>query len=213
VKPFSPSLYVLVMGALACAAGGCKSRDHNEARVELYSKKGILNDDTADPNWIYNGKLPQLVDPRLIVSLKSHTVRINGWAPAGFDTSTLPDYVHVDDLGGKKRLMVVFPIATVDPGQNPKGNAPGSYYDVKIFPWTPRGVGENKNTSWGGFPYIEYEHGRNIDADITVLCSGDAKHESATKSIRAGSPESLVSVTNDFDKIVGGSPGWQTLGR
>ena len=146
---------------------GCKKRGFNKAATKSLEDPGL---DGSDPHWIYDGKLPHLSGVKITVSTKGHTARVQGFAPSGFDASKLPEYAHAENIGGKTRITVVYPIATVDesgvhedgtPARNPD---PGTYKSVSVFPYNPYGTGgaANKNTPWGGFPYIEYDHARNI---------------------------------------------------
>lgn len=125
--------------------------------------------DGNDPVWIYGGPLPQLTNVRIVVSTRGHTARITGFAPTGW-SGTLPPHAIADVIGGRKRITVVYPIATVDnsyvraDGTNARNADKGSYTNIRVYPYTPYGVGseENRNTPWGGFPYIEYDRNRSI---------------------------------------------------
>jgi hypothetical protein len=127
------------------------------------------NRDKNDPVWVYSGLLPKLQDVRVKVSVRGHTVRVIGFLPASF-TGTLPEHAIEETISGRRRVMVVYPIATVDSnfikedGEQASNAAVGEYRNVGVYPYNPYGVGgeKNKNTPWGGFPYIEYERGRNI---------------------------------------------------
>jgi hypothetical protein len=133
--------------------------------------------DGNDPVWVYSGLIPKLSDVQLKVSMRGHTVRVIGFAPPGF-SQTLPDYAISDEIEGKKRIMVVYPIATVDKSRprddgSPARNADvGLYKNVTVFPYNPFGIGSNKTTPWGGFPYIEYERSRNIAFHGPITRSG-----------------------------------------
>lgn len=152
-----------LFAVLSLPSTGCKSRSNNES---------IVNDlrdprrDGNDPDWIYNGPLPKLEAPiKINVSIRSHTARVVGFIPASVDVATLlknAPHAHVDNIGGRNRLTVVYPVATVNPGLNPRGNSLGEKKGVSIFPYNPFGLGSHADTPWGGFPYIEYDNDRSI---------------------------------------------------
>lgn len=133
--------------------------------------------DGNDPVWVYSGLVPKLSDVQIKVSMRGHTVRVIGFAPQGF-TQNLPEYSVMDEIDGKKRIMIVYPIATVDKSHSrddgsPARNAdPGLYQNVTVFPYNPFGVGSNRTTPWGGFPYIDYERSRNIAFHGPITRSG-----------------------------------------
>ncbi len=116
----------------------------------------------AGPQWVYNGPLPALEDPSVVVSLKGHTVRVTGFLPAGF-SEPLPYYAVTDVVGERTRLTVVYPIATGDLSAfNANGsavrNAPGRYSSMIAYPRKVR----NSIAEWGGFPFLVYNTGREI---------------------------------------------------
>jgi hypothetical protein len=133
--------------------------------------------DGNDPVWVYSGLIPKLSDVQLKVSMRGHTVRVIGFAPQGF-SQALPDYAVSDQIDGRQRIMVVYPIATVDRSHTRDDGSParnadvGIYRNVTVFPYNPFGIGSSKTTPWGGFPYIEYERSRNIAFHGPITRSG-----------------------------------------
>lgn len=176
-------LACLVSASLVASLGaGCKARVFNESKQgEGAAVKDLKdpNKDKSDPVWIYGGPIPQLTEVRIVVSVRGHTARVTGFAPPDWSGS-LPPHAVLDDIGGRKRITVVYPIATVDKnyvrpdGTKATNAAKGSYKKVRVYPYNPFGVGseENQNTPWGGFPYIEYELGRSIAFHGPITRSG-----------------------------------------
>jgi hypothetical protein len=151
-------------------SSGCVKMVENKANQDSEAKDiKDPNRDRDDPVWVYGGLLPKLDDVTIKVSIRGHTVRVTGFLPSSF-TGAVPPHAFEEKIGGRRRVMVVYPIATVDSnyikdnGERASNAAPGEYRNVGVYPYNPYGVGgeQNKNTPWGGFPYIEYERGRNI---------------------------------------------------
>ena len=107
---------------------------------------------TAGPNtdrWVYNGMLPHLEEPSVVVALTTHTARVTGFLPEGFDASKLPYYVKdsVKEDGGRTQISVVYPIAT---GAS-VNQQPNDYVTERIFPHRT-----DSSAPWGGFPFMSY---------------------------------------------------------
>jgi hypothetical protein len=108
---------------------------------------------TAGPNsdrWVYNGTLPHLEDPSIVVALTSHTARVSGLLPSSFDVSKLPFYTKdtaTGDENGRTRISVVYPIAT---GAS-VNQQPDDYVTERVFPHRT-----DSSAPWGGFPFISY---------------------------------------------------------
>jgi hypothetical protein len=112
----------------------------------------------SDSNkWIYNGPLPALVEPSIVVSIAGHTARVSGYLPTGF-AGAIPFYATTADDRGRTRLTVVYPIAT-----GASTNAPGMYPDIRGLPYVPYAPNSSGDyVPWGGFPFLEYNHRRGI---------------------------------------------------
>lgn len=184
--PFSTlksAMLVTVGASLLTAVSACQLTNPGTKKApENESELSDLNDprrDRNDPVWVYSGLLPHLSDTRVRISTRGHTARITGFLPDGFN-GRIPEHAIVDEISDKKRVTVVYPIATVNPntfndsGQRASNAAPGEYKNVAVFPYNPFGVGgeKNKNTPWGGFPYIEYERNRSIALHGPITRSG-----------------------------------------
>jgi hypothetical protein len=160
---------VVTATTIGCSAdetnGGSASTDEDE----LLRKTG------PTAHWSYQGLLPTLESPKVIVSLKGHTVHVSGRLPQGF-ADRLPFHARTQEVAGRTMVHVAYPIATVDPnGRLPDGqrtrNPEPFTYDVC--------GGDNFHASngigaFGGFPFIEYVCNHR-DADGRVR-SGIAFH-------------------------------------
>jgi hypothetical protein len=143
----------------------CSEDDMYPDSRSLVSSEGP----TGSPNWYYHGPMPRLVGTRkIVISLKSHTLRITGYLPDDFK-GKLPDYAHVEELYGKRWVQIVYPIAT---GTEDGNNAPGEYNDVRAMPYTPYNVAQNK-VPWGGFPFIKYNRERGIAFHGPITANGN----------------------------------------
>ena len=96
--------------------------------------------------------LPHLDQPTITVSLATHTARVSGLLPLGFD-GPLPFYAEQAAESGRTRVTIVYPVAT-----GAHTNGPGSYPDINGLPY----VVDNAHAEWGGFPYLEYNHARGL---------------------------------------------------
>jgi hypothetical protein len=108
--------------------------------------------DKTSPKWIYAGMLPSLDAPEITVSLASSTARVTGLLPDDF-AGDLPFYAVETQDGARRRLTVVYPVAT-----GAHTNGPGNYQDLRGVPY----VVTNAHAEWGGFPYLEYNHPRGL---------------------------------------------------
>jgi hypothetical protein len=77
--------------------------------------------------------------------------------PAGF-TGPLPFYATAETVAGRRRLTVVYPVAT-----GSATNAPGMYPDIRGLPYVPYARNSSGDyVPWGGFPFLAYNHRRGI---------------------------------------------------
>lgn len=99
--------------------------------------------------WVYNGTLPHLEDPSIVMSRYTHTARVTGFLPAGYDASQLPFYAkdQARQVGGRTKIDVVYPVATGSSFNLPRG----TYTTERI--WARR---TDSSAPWGGFPFISY---------------------------------------------------------
>ena len=112
----------------------------------------------SDSNkWIYNGMLPALIEPSIVVSLAGHTARVTGFLPNGY-SGALPFYATEAMVSGRRQVTVVYPVAT-----GATTNAPGMYPDIRGLPYVPYAPNSSGDyIPWGGFPFLEYNHRRGI---------------------------------------------------
>lgn len=153
------ALTATILAALAAAAGtGCASSVEEDEEVGI--DEGELSSQNKRATWVYQGPLPTLESPEIVISMTAHTLRVTGYLPDGFDRSKIPFYALPQDEGGRTRIHVVYPVASGKPG-TPRPNK--SYDEVFI---NPHHITQGY---FGGFPFIGYSgllgmHGP-IDAD------------------------------------------------
>jgi hypothetical protein len=149
-----------IVGSVVVALGCGLSSNDGSAGDEMRMASG-------SPPWLYEGPVPVLDSPSMIVSLTGHTLRVTGALPEGFDASQLPDYVVVTDGGGRTMATIVYPIATG--AKNPQGqwnnvpNVPPNpvprYDHLNVRPYRPN---DSAGEAWGGFPFLNYHDQRRF---------------------------------------------------
>lgn len=134
------SLSALVaLSITACSAEEVEEGDSGEEALA----KGENTD-----RWVYNGTLPHLENPSVVISYQAHTARITGTLPARFDASKLPFYAkQTRQVGGRTIVDIVYPVATGAQFRLPAG-------DYKLDRFYPRRT--DSSSPWGGFPFISY---------------------------------------------------------
>ena len=145
-------LLLLMVGAAACAAP-------TEAADEGSSADAIKKPGVTSPPWIYEGSLPALESPQIVVSITGHTARITGLLPQGFDASTIPYYAMTEPEGDRTRVHVVYPVATGKKVDGKWNNVPGHYDHLNVRPYRPN---DSKKEHWGGFPFLNYHDDRRF---------------------------------------------------
>ncbi len=123
-----------------------------------------------DHQWIYNGILPALESPQLVLSVRGHTVRVTGLLPRDWHRP-LPYYAVLEPSGGRTRAHVVYPIATANTAAGSTNASAGDYPNLGGPVYTPNNVGGN-GVPWGGFPYLEYDHNRGIALHGPITWTG-----------------------------------------
>lgn len=175
MSPFARIGFVVLalVGAAGCAPVEADVPEGADADGEEVLRR---TRDTA--NWSYQGPMPTLDSPRVVVSLAGHTVRVTGLLPTSF-TGTLPYHAitEPDPAGtGRTQVTLVYPIATGNPNsttesgltvRNPEPNDYRVCRGTLSAPTTDR-------AAFGGFPFIEYVCGHR-DRDGR-LRSGIAFH-------------------------------------
>lgn len=155
------SLKTLLPLALLTAlfTAGCEEAGDPVTGDEDYLKN-VEKTGGASQKWIYQGAMPKLEQPAIVVSLKAHTARVTGLLPASF-TGTLPFYaIPKTEPSGRIRVTVVYPVATgaVDPSTGKAPMAPGHYSTLWGVPFTPT----TDKAAWGGFPFMKYHASRGL---------------------------------------------------
>src|SRR5689334_12124571 len=99
------ALALLSVSLFACTAVGCGSSEEDDVDVG----EGQLQKGPNSDRWVYNGKLPHLEQPSIVVAQTPHTMRVTGLVPAGFDVSKLPFFAKdgmVTEESGRTRLNI-----------------------------------------------------------------------------------------------------------
>lgn len=155
-------LGLMPLAALACAAPAADEGTGSSTEDALVER--------ADDHWFYGGPLPMLESPRVVTSLRGHTVRVSGLLPAGAPVPQLP-HVRATPEGARTRLDVVYPIATARPGK--ANSRPGTYAFHSVRPYRPDGLALTReegwhDVPWGGFPFFAYNGGIAFHGPITA---------------------------------------------
>lgn len=145
------ALVVSTLSILAGCAVGCGAPTSEGAEDDPATP---TNDDelragSNSDRWVYNGLLPHLEDPSLVVAQTAHTVRVTGFLPDNYDVSKLPFYAKdgVEEVSGRTKISVVYPIAT---GES-VNHQPDDYWTERVYPRRT-----DSSAPWGGFPFISY---------------------------------------------------------
>ncbi|MBI5514119.1 MAG: L,D-transpeptidase family protein [Deltaproteobacteria bacterium] len=168
---------VLVAGVLTALAG-CADPELLGDDGDDGLDNGAFNLGTEEirsvgsPPWVYAGPLPALLEPKVVVSLNGHTLRVVGELPSGFN-GTVPYYATEERVNGKRMVTVVYPIAT---GASAGLDTPGRFYSVVATPFRPNGIARPSTgptyVSWGGFPFMAYNGGVAFHGPITYTADG-----------------------------------------
>lgn len=135
---FSALLGLGIAGCASAETADDQSAEEDELRAGSNSDK-----------WVYNGPLPHLENPSIVMSRYTHTARITGLLPAGYDVSKLPFYAkdQARQVGGRTQIDIVYPVATGSSFNLPRGN----YTTERVWPRRT-----DSSAPWGGFPFISY---------------------------------------------------------
>jgi hypothetical protein len=133
----------------SAAAVGCAATDEGATGSDNGASEDELRQGPNSARWVYNGKLPHLENPSIVVGQTTHTVRITGFLPADYDQNDLPFYTAdtATPVDGRTRIDVVYPIAT---GAS-VNHQPNNYLTERVFPRRT-----DSSAPWGGFPFISY---------------------------------------------------------
>ncbi len=158
---FRTLLPALLASLSVLAASGCaEESDGGVATSDESDLKDVEKSGGKSQNWIYQGPLPAIEKPTIVVSLKAHTARITGLLPATFK-GDLPFWaVPGTEADGRTRVTVVYPVATgaIDPETGTAPAGPGHYSELFGIAFTPT----NEKASWGGFPFFKYHMRRGL---------------------------------------------------
>lgn len=152
-----PTASVLLAALVVACSAAEADDDDASGNADAIEKSG------ESPPWIYEGPLPTLVEPSLVVSIAGHTLRVSGTLPEGFDVETLPWYaLRSTTPEGQQKISVVYPVAT---GRMIKGqwnNVPGHYDHLNVRPYRPKDPDQSGKEHWGGFPFLNYHDARRF---------------------------------------------------
>ncbi len=172
-----------ILALIAALACGCSSEP---AETVDQGEDDLLRKTAATSSWSYHGLVPQLDSPAITVSIAGHTAHVTGFLPASF-TGKLPFHARTEEVSGRTRVHLAYPIATVDPN----GHLPDGTPTRNPEPFTYATCGgdmahaTNSIGDFGGFPFIEYICGHR-DSDGRVR-SGIAFHGPITSAPIGGS--------------------------
>ena len=173
----------VILGSMG--SSGCAADTGNEDDSYDSEDQDLLKKTASTSSWSYRGLMPRLDSPELTVSLKGHTVHVAGYLPASFQ-GQLPFYARTEQVNGRTKVHVAYPIATV----NPNGTLPSGVRTRNPEPFTYKICGgdnhhaTNSTGDFGGFPFVEYICGHR-DADGRVR-SGIAFHGPITATNASG---------------------------
>lgn len=130
---------------LALGIAGCAT----DTTEDSPSSEDDLSAGSNSDKWVYNGPLPHLESPSIVMSRYTHTARISGFLPAGYNVANLPFYAkdQARQVGGRTKIDVVYPVATGSSFNLPRGN----YTTERVWPRRT-----DSSAPWGGFPFISY---------------------------------------------------------
>jgi len=145
----------LTASTLGCTPEGDTSTQSEEAFLKDAEKSG-----GSSQKWLYEGPMPKLDAPAIVVSLKANTLRVTGLLPDGY-AEKLPFYAKSKiESDGHTRVTLVYPVATgkIDPSTGDAPMAPGHYGTLWGIPFTPT----TDDAAWGGFPFLKYHPTRGL---------------------------------------------------
>jgi hypothetical protein len=148
------SSVVLLLLAACTAACSATAEPQEDASADAIRKLG-----TTSPPWLYEGPMPALESPSIVVSITGHTARITGLLPADYDVAKLPYYVEKESDGDRVRVHVVYPVATGRKVNGKWNNVPGTYDHLNVRPYRPN---DTSKEHWGGFPFLNYHDDRRF---------------------------------------------------
>jgi len=172
----SMKLSLIALAAVALASTvGCAGQSPDENTDD--SGADLIRKTSSTSSWQYHGIMPELESPQLTVSLKGHTVHLQGLLPRNVAVESLPFHVKTEAApGGRTMVHAAYPIATVNthltaPSGLPARNPEPFDYSVCAGTMSAASVSEG---AYGGFPFIEYIcHHRDHDGRVR---SGIAFH-------------------------------------
>lgn len=173
-------LTLAALGTAGCAA------DEGEDPVES-GTDDLLKRTALTSSWSYHGLMPELESPKLTVSLKGHTVHVQGYLPRNVAASSLPFHARTEkDASGRVVVHVAYPIATVNNHSTTISGLPARNPEPFEYEMCGGDMHHASNDvgAFGGFPFMEYVCGHR-DHDGRVR-SGIAFHGPITSEDVSG---------------------------
>lgn len=189
--------------ALVIVIAGCRNapKDANDSEARnLWASVGQSDE------WYYNGPMPALEGAEIFASQTAHTLRITGLVPENFK-GALPAYANAEVIDGRTRVNVVYPIAT---GASTVPLAK-DYTNVSLVPRVTKSHGND----YGGFPYIEFDHGRNFafHGPITTSWETDYQWELIRGKVSGGCNRMQGEHVLELAQMLGGDMRNSSIGK
>lgn len=187
------SILVASLVALGAIATGCAAErdDAGDPAPDVENGDVAIQKMLESPPWVYEGPMPALVSPALVVSITGHTLRVTGTLPDGFDAETLPWYaLRSKTQDGHTKVSVVYPVATGKEQNGKFNNVPGHYDHLNVRPYRPKDADQLGKEHWGGFPFLNYHDARRfalhgpIDYTSDTDVSGDGTNDVDWRLVR-----------------------------
>lgn len=155
---------VTALVAAGCATSPDETPDETpaESSDEALAKK-------SNEHWFYTGPLEPLGSPEVTIAQTGHTARVRGVLSPHQDVAKLPPHARVQEIGGRRMVDLVYPIAT---GAQASYDAkPGTYSLERAVLFRPDGETTSSfgtsYVTWGGFPFLAYNGGIAMHGPIS----------------------------------------------
>src|SRR5262249_14694849 len=101
------ALLVALSSAVAISTVACASSSDEDGSA---GGEDTLTQGPNTDRWVYNGVLPHLEEPSIVVAQTPHTAKITGFLPASYDVSKLPFYAKDNTIteDGRTKVAIVY---------------------------------------------------------------------------------------------------------
>lgn len=162
------TLMLVSLAAVASVVGACAPAADDVAGD---GAGALATTEDGKVHWFYQGPLPHLENPRVVISRMGHTVRVSGLLPKEVELPVDLPHIRTKQEDGRTRVDVVYPISTATLATN---NAPPMRYSIEyVAPYRPDGITvttsdpDGHYVPWGGFPFVPYHGGIAMHGPIT----------------------------------------------